>query len=291
MPSPGRHPSAQLVSAGPSGYLMDCGEGTQYRLRELRLGISKIKAICISHLHGDHYYGLFGLLDSMALTGRTDPLSLIAPGSLQDILLEMGRATQTPPAFPIHFVDTALQEPGAQVYSDDRVSIAVFPLNHGIHCCGFLFRGYQPLRNIRKEKLFPGLSYEAIRMLKEGKDVYDAEGNLVFPVSEYTTGPSSGRSYAYCSDTLYDAALPAYVRGVDLLYHEATFGEELAGKAQARGHSTALQAAAVARDSGAGRLLIGHISSRYSDIQPLLEEARSVFPNTDYAEEGATFVV
>lgn len=291
LPIQGRHPSAQLLSAGSAGYLIDCGEGTQFRLRDLRLGISKIRAICISHLHGDHYYGLFGLLDSMALTGRKAPLYLIAPESLRSILLEIGRSTQTPPSFPVHFIGTSLADTGLRVYADELISIETFPLDHGVHCTGFLFRTHQPARSMRKEKLFAGFPYEAIRTLKEGKDVYDANGRLLYPVSEYTTGPVPARTYAYCSDTVYSPSLAGYLKGVNLLYHEATFGSELEAKAHLRGHSTAVQAASMAAQAGAERLLIGHFSSRYADIYPLLEEARHVFPETHYAEEGATFQV
>lgn len=291
LPMKGRHPSAQLVSAESAGYLIDCGEGTQYILRDLKLGISKIRAICISHLHGDHYYGLFGLLDTMALTGRKTPLYLIAPENLRSILLEIGRATQTPPSFPVHFVGTSIADTGLNVYTDELISIETFPLDHGVHCTGFLFRTHRSERSMRKDKLFAGFPYEAIRMLKEGKDVYDARGRLLYPVSEYTTEPAPAKTYAYCSDTVYSPFLTGYLKGVSLLYHEATFGSELEAKAQARGHSTAAQAALMAAEAGAGRLLIGHFSSRYSDISPLLEEARSVFPETHYAEEGVTFQV
>ncbi len=291
MPIQGRHPSAQLLSAGSAGYLIDCGEGTQFRLRDLRLAISKIRAICISHLHGDHYYGLFGLLDTMALTGRKVPLYLIAPESLRSFLLEIGRSTQSPPSFPVHFIGTSLADPGLSVYADELISIETFPLDHGVHCTGFLFRTHQPARSMKKEKLSAGFPYEAIRTLKEGKDVYDASGRLLYQVSEYTTGPAPARTYAYCSDTVYSPLLAGYLKGVNLLYHEATFGSDLEAKAHLRGHSTAVQAASIAAEAGAERLLIGHFSSRYSDIYPLLEEARNVFPETHYAEEGVTFQV
>ncbi len=291
LPTQGRHPSAQLVSAESAGYLVDCGEGTQYLLRDLRLGIAKIRAICISHVHGDHYYGLFGLLDTMALTGRKVPLYLIGPENLRNILLEIGRSTLTPPSFPIHFIATSLADTGLSVYADEQISIETFPLDHGVHCTGFLFRTPRPARNMRKEKLFAGFPYEAIRMLKEGKDVYDDKGRLLYPVNEYTTGPAQGKTYAYCSDTAYSPSLSNYLKGVNLLYHEATFGADLEAKASARGHSTATQAALLAAEAGAERLLIGHFSSRYPEIFPLLEEARDVFPETYYAEEGTTFRV
>ena len=292
LPVPGRHPSAQLVAAGSAGYLVDCGEGTQYTLRDLKLGVAKIRAICISHLHGDHYYGLFGLLDTMALTGRKSPLYLIAPEALRGILLEIERSTQTPPSFPIHFVATSISDAGLNVYADEQVSIETFPLSHnGVHCTGFLFRTNRSERNIKKEKLFPGLTYEAIRSLKEGRDVYDGNGRILYRASDYTTAPAPARTYAYCSDTIYCPFLSGYLKGVNLLYHEATFGAELEDKAGFRGHSTAAQAATIAAQAGVGRLLIGHFSSRYAEVSPLLEEARSIFSETYYAEEGTTFQV
>ncbi|GAA4447728.1 ribonuclease Z [Ravibacter arvi] len=289
LPLPGFHPSSQLVAAEAANYLLDCGEGTQFRLRNLKLGFSRIRAICISHLHGDHYYGLFGLLDSMAMTGRTEPLHLVAPDELQSILVEFGRATQSPPAFPIYFSGT--REAPAIVYSDELVTIEAFPVEHRIHCTGFLVREQTRQRNMIKEKLSGKLSFDSIRQLKDGKDVLDPDGNVIFSVEEYTTQPAPPKKYAYCADTIYQPSLSAYLSGVDLMYHEATFANEMAVKAHERGHSTASQAAWLARDAAAGKLLIGHASSRYDDVRQLVAEAAAIFPNVEYAEEGRTFVV
>jgi ribonuclease Z len=292
LPLPGRSPSSQLVSTDSAGYLIDCGEGTQYKLRTIRRGISKIRAICISHLHGDHYYGVFGLLDTMAMSGRTEPLYLIAPQGLKSILIEKGRVTQAlPPPFPIHFVETQPTSESVLVYADKQITIESFSLDHGIHCTGFLIKTNQVPRSIHMERLGDDIPYEAIRMLKEGRNVFDKEGNLLYSVEEYTTSAPGEKSYAYCSDTGYLPSLSSSLKGVDLLYHEATFTEELVEKARQRGHSTARQAAMIARDSGVKRLLIGHLSSRYKEIQIVLEEARTVFPETEYAEEGKTFLV
>lgn len=289
LPVAGRHPSSQWVNVESTSYLVDCGEGTQFRLRELKLSASKLRAICISHLHGDHCYGLFGLLDSMSLTARRDPLYLVAPKALHNVLIEIGRATRKVPSFPIHFIATDPSKTGQKVYADEHVSIESFPLQHGIDCTGFSFRTQPAQRNVRKEKLFDGFPIEAIRRLKAGEDVHNPDGTVLFSVADYTTAPPAPKRYAYCSDTVYFPQLTDYLHGVDLLYHEATFAEELADKAHLRGHSTSGQAAAIARDSAAGKLLIGHFSSRYADTSQLVAEAREVFPNTQYAEEGATF--
>lgn len=270
---------------------MDCGEGTQFRLRDLKLGYSKVRVICISHLHGDHYYGLFGLLDSMALSGRKYQLYLIGPENLRNIIVEMGRANGYPPVYPIHFISTSEVKDRVQVYSDENLTIEAFPLEHGTPCTGFLFRTPPGLRNFRKDKVTQGIPYDVIRKLKKGEDVYDENGVLLYAADEYTYQTANPRTYAYCSDTVYLPDLPAKIRNVDMMYHEATFSEELVEKAAAWGHATARQAALIAREANAGKLLIGHYSSRYKDDEPLLGEARKVFPQTEYAREGETFYI
>lgn len=270
---------------------MDCGEGTQFRLRDLKFGFSKIKVICISHLHGDHYYGLFGLLDSMALSGRKEEIYILAPEGLRNLLVEFGRTTGMPPLFPIHFISTDGVIDRVQLYSDERISIEAFPLDHGIPCTGFLFRTFPGERKMKKEKLFEGMPYDAIRKLKAGVDVFDQHGQLLYGVEDYTLEASPPLTYAYCSDTVYLPSLATQIPHVDLLYHEATFGEEFADKAQLRGHATSRQAALIAKASNAKKLLIGHFSSRYTEIEPLLKEAREIFPNTEYAQEGETYYV
>jgi ribonuclease Z len=270
---------------------MDCGEGTQFRLRDLKLGASRVRAIFISHLHGDHYYGLFGLLDSMSLSGRQEPLYLVGPGALRAVCLEIGRATRKVVPFPVHFIDTDPVAIGKEVYADDLIRVESFRLQHGIDCTGYSFYAHPRPRNIRKEKLFEGFPLEALRALKRGEDVFNKEGILQFGVEEYTMPSAPAKRYAYCSDTIYSPDLVDYLAGVDLLYHEATFADDLAEKAHLRGHSTSKQAASIARDSGAKRLLIGHLSSRYKEVEEMVAEARAVFPMTDYAEEGATFSV
>lgn len=290
LPIPGRHPSSQLVAVESSAYLVDCGEGTQFRLRDLKISTSRIRAICISHLHGDHYYGLFGLLDSLSLIGRQEPLVLIGPENLRRLLIEVGRATQKSPTFDLKFVSTDPTAVGKVVYEDEHVSIESFAVAHGIDCTGFSFQTRQAQRNIRKEKLFDGFPIDAIRALKEGNDVFDEEGReVLFSVQEYTLPPAPVKRYAYCADTVFLPSLTTYLNGVDLLYHEATFAEELEEKAHLRGHSTTTQAARIALESAAKRLLIGHFSSRYEVVEPMVAEARTLFADTHYAEEGVTF--
>jgi len=288
MPLPGSHFSAQAVSAGSGYFLIDCGEGTQFRLRELQLGFSRLKGIAISHLHGDHYFGLFGLLNTLSMSGRREPLYLFGPPGLDSAITEILRHGRTVLPYPLRFTPTS-EQMGAEVFREENLCIETFPLQHRIHCTGFLFREKIQKRKVIRERLPEGILFDEIRSLKDGKDVYGADGTLKYSAAFHTQAVNRDCAYAYCSDTLYQPGLADYLQGVDLLYHEATFLDELATKATATGHSTARQAAMLARDSRAGRLLLGHLSSRYTTPEAIVEEARSVFPATSYAEESMVF--
>ena len=290
LPLPGRHPAAQII-ATPSGLiLMDCGEGTQFRMRELKVPFSKVKAICISHLHGDHYFGLLGLLNTYSLQGREDELCLIGPAGLDVILTEVLRQTESYFTYPLRFIPTQTDTPEL-VLEIDRLRIESFPLLHGVPTTGFKFVVAAEERKIKKELLSPEMSIEDIKHLKAGQDVYAASGEIKYAVEKYTYSPDAPKTYIYSSDTAYLPELATYFKGADLLYHEATFGAGLEERAMQTFHSTATQAATLARDSQVKRLLIGHLSSRYKDPQPILQEAQSIFAATEYAEEGDTFVV
>lgn len=288
LPARGRFPSAQLVNAHDRLFLVDCGEGTQERLRQNGVNMNRISTVLISHMHGDHYLGLMGLLSSMHLQGRTDPIAVHGPGILREVIdIQLG-ASQTYLRFPLHF-HTLPNDNGALVMSDDRVDVFALALKHRIPTVGFLFKE-QPLpRNIRKDKvdLIPHFARTAV---KAGEDLVTADG-VVIPNAELTSDPPKERSYAYCSDTAYEPALVAHLRGVDLLYHEATFNEALAARAKETMHSTARQAATIARDADVGALLLGHFSSRFKDERVLLDEALTVFPRVRLAQEGSTFDV
>ncbi|GAA4364776.1 ribonuclease Z [Hymenobacter saemangeumensis] len=284
-PTVGRHPTAQVLTVGAACYLIDCGEGTQWRMLEQRIRPQQLRAIFISHLHGDHYFGLFGLLGTMHLQGRTQPLCLIGPSGLDEVLIAQARASHMQLGFALEFtaVDT---EVAAPVYEDNYLSVSTLPMRHRIPCTGYLFAEKPRRANLIKEKLPAGLSPAQLAQLAQGQDLPADDTQPGLRHAEVSAPPPPPRSYAFCSDTLYTPALAELVRGADLLYHEATFLDELRERAAQTHHSTARQAAQLAADAGVKRLLLGHFSSRYKTLEPLLEEAGQVFPDVALALEG-----
>ncbi|MCU0341175.1 MAG: ribonuclease Z [Spirosomaceae bacterium] len=285
-----RHPSAQLITYDNDCFLVDCGEGTQFQMLAYRMRPSRLKAVFISHLHGDHYFGLIGLLSSLNLGGRTEDLRLFGPRGLDEILTLHFKLSQTPLQFLVHFQELSPDAP-ALIFDHPHFTVSTIPLDHRIPCTGFLFREKPRQRNLIKEKLSEDIPFEYLRLLKEGRDVYDESGHLLLGVAEYTLPAPPPRSYAYCSDTRYDERLVEYVRGVNLLYHEATFGDDLAHQATERFHATAREAGIIARKAQVQQLLIGHFSSRYKTFEMLLAQAQEAFSATAIAEEGTTFAV
>lgn len=286
-----RSPSAQWIQVEHQYWLMDCGEGTQFRLLEEGLKKSKLNGIIISHLHGDHYFGLFGLLTSMSLGNRQTPLTIIAPARLKamlDILLNQGGYTLS---FEINFIETDEVKSKVRIFEDDYFSIDAFPLEHRIHCCGFKFsfnKTFYHLKPAVLEELdIPVSQYKAIAA---GKDFTKENGTIV-KNETLTNKEVVHKSYAYCSDTRYFDLLSTYVQHVDLLYHESTFSEENMERALQTFHSTAMQAALVAKNAGVKNLIIGHFSARYTDLAFLLNEAQSVFETTAIAEESKVFEI
>jgi ribonuclease Z len=283
----GGHPSSQLLAVDNDYFLIDCGEGTQYRLLEQNIRVSRLKAIFISHLHGDHYFGLFGLLNSLSLSGRKDELFLYGPKGLGDLLTTLFRYSHTVLSYSLHFQSLDPDHPGI-ICSRPNVTVSTIPLQHRIPCTGFLFREIIKRRKLKKELLASDMTVEQIKLLKDGKDVFDQTGKLLYSYEEYTFQPEAPASYAYCSDTAFSNAVVPYLTEVDVLYHEATFLSDLEGLASKTLHSTALQAAEIAVKSGVKKLLIGHLSARYPDKEAALAEARSLFFATDFATEGTT---
>lgn len=288
LPARGRHPSAQVVNVREELYLVDCGEGTQERLRAGGFNFMRIGHVFISHLHGDHFFGFMGLLSTMHLNGRTKALQVHAPAALRDIVRLQLEASGTYLRFPLHFhaLDHAS---GAPIMSDKHVEVFALRLRHRIPTTGFLFREKPWPRPLRKETLHLVPHFQR-NALKAGEDLVMPDGT-VHPNALLTLDPPAPRSYAYCSDTAPAPELLPHLSGVDLLYHEATFTEALSARARDTMHSTAAQAAAMARDAGAGSLLLGHFSSRYKDERPLLSEALEVFPHVAAAQEGRTYPV
>jgi len=285
-----RNPTAQLLNCNERFYLIDCGEGTQQQLMRFGLKASKIDYIFISHLHGDHYFGLVGLLSSMHLNGRIKPLHLFCPPALQDILQLQFLHSETALRYPLVFHFTQDREPEVLLENSD-VTVESFLLNHRIPCTGFRFTEKKRLRRLQVDKLeaaqIPMTYYP---LLKRGLDV-ELPGGGWLRSQDYTSDSPRPKRYAYCSDTLMDESYFAAIQGCDTLYHEATFMQDMLERAQETHHSTAMQAAQAALKTGAKKLLIGHFSSRYKTLSPLLEEAQAVFPQTALATEGQTFQI
>ncbi len=287
-PLKGRHHSAQLVSINEHIYLIDCGEGTQYRLIEEKININKIEVIFISHLHGDHYYGLVGLISTMSLLGRKSSIQVFGPAGLNDIITLNFKISNTVLAFDL-FIHELNSLEKQNIYQDNYASFYTFPLKHGIQAFGYIAEEKPGLLKLVKEKV-SDLTVDEMVILKNGNNVVD-QGNIKFAVNNYTYPPEPARRYAYCSDTVYDENIVPYIEGADLLYHEATYLEEHKVKALRNNHATAGEAATMAQKANVKKLVIGHLSSRYEDFLAHLNEAKAIFENTVPAIEGKTITI
>ena len=287
-PVPERHQSAQVLSVRGRSFLIDCGEGVQGQLQRYRIPAMKIDSVFLSHIHGDHLFGLYPLLSTMGMLGRSTPLNIYAPDNFGPLLKFFLSYFGTGLSFEIRHVPLQMKEPEL-IYQTRSLEVHAFPLNHKIETFGFLFREKEPPFNVRKECIGGyGLSLTEIGTLKRGEDVVREDGTVI-PVATAAYKPFVPRSFAYCSDTAPVPELAGWVRGVSLLYHEATYTEEYAEQARQRHHSTAAQAARCALEAGAGRLLIGHYSSRIRGTAPFLAEAQAIFPDTVAVEDGDLF--
>jgi len=290
LPTSERYPSAHVLNVHERLYLIDCGEGTQMQLRRNKIHFGKINHIFISHIHGDHVFGLYGLLSTFSLMGRTTPLHLYAPAKYQGILLSHLSDFDIHLSYEINFVPLNGKNP-VEILDDKYLTVSAFPLEHRVQTFGFLFREKPRERNIIKESIekynIPGIRIPAI---KKGEDFITQAGEII-KNEEITIPPPEPLSYGYCSDTGYFSRLASFIRGVTLLYHEATFGESLNDLAKITGHSTTSDAARTAVEAGAGTLIIGHFSARYKDLTPLVDEARSIFPRTIPAIDGMSYDV
>ncbi len=285
LPTKHRFPTAHVLNVHERFFLVDCGEGTQMQLRKYGIRLSRLNHIFISHLHGDHLFGIYGLLSTLSLLGRTGDLHIHGVKQLEYVLNDHLKYFGGDFSYKVifHEVNPRKQE---LVYEDKGLTVHSIPLKHRIPCCGYLFREKTPQRSIHKwtiERYNLGLA-DIVR-IKNGEDYTLPDGEVI-PNSKLSFQPYEPRSYAFCSDTEYSEKVVEAVKGIDLLYHEATFAENLADVAKQTGHSTAAQAATVALQAGVKRLVIGHYSSRYTDEKVLLDEALKVFPNTELADEG-----
>lgn len=289
-PTASRNCSAAILRTEQTDVLIDCAEGTQRQLLQAGIGMGRVSHILITHLHGDHYFGLAPLLSSLAMQGRAAPLAIISPLHLRprlNALLELDKYG-LPYELTFHTIhpDGLLQLPDV-----GDLEVFAFPLQHRIETNGYLLREKAREANIRKDAIERyDLPWQAIKAIKAGGSHILPNGSVV-PHEELVTPASASRSYAHCSDTIYFPELADYVRGVDLLYHEATFLEDMAEDAVKKGHSTAKDAARTARDAGVGRLVMGHYSARYDDGFGHESEARAIFPNSDAAEDFWRFSV
>lgn len=258
------------------------------QLRKFSIPFHKIDKIFISHLHGDHYLGLMGLLFSMHLLKRESDLDLFGPRGLDEIITLQLKYSRSALNFKINFHAVSPELPYS-LFHDDTISIESIPLTHKIPCTGFIFKENPKPRRINKEKLPQDILLQHIVLLKQGRDVLNDDGTLLYRNEDLTFPPRPSHSYAYCSDTLYDERIVKQLAEVDLIYHEATFMNEHSDKAAETLHSTAQQAARIAKKSNAKKLLLGHFSARYKDLEPLLAEAQAEFQNTALAIEGEIF--
>ena len=290
LPTAKHSASSQIVELRGKTFMIDCGEGTQVQLRRAHVHFNKIIAVFISHLHGDHCFGLPGMISTLGLLGRTSPLHVYAPAEFEQIFnmqLDMF-CNRMDYKVVFHGVDTTVPD---VIYDDRSLTVTTVPLNHRTNCCGFIFREKPSLPHIRRDMTdFYGIPQCYLNNIKNGADWTMPDG-VVIPNSRLTAPADKPRAYAYCSDTKYIPTLHEHLKGVDMLYHEATYCEEDVQRAALYYHSTARQAAQVAKDACAGKLILGHFSARYDNEELLLKEARDVFPNSFLASEMKVFTV
>lgn len=286
-PAHNRYPSAQVVNHDHRLFLVDAGEGAQVQFLKFRQKFNRLDAIYISHLHGDHIMGLPGLISTLNMNERSEPLRIYAPAGIQEILEVILRHSDTRLRYPVEFLALEDVQPGGVISENREMVVRSLPLEHRVFTRGFLFQEKPRKRRLDYEKAQTlGVPVEYFRQVKQGLDITLDNGQLIL-ADDLLSDPVQPRSYAYCSDTQYTEALIPHLSDIDLLYHEATFTEEKMARAMETMHSTARQAGMIARAAKVKRLIIGHFSSRYKDLTPLLDEAREIFPDTDLALEGS----
>ena len=280
IPTVNSSPTAQFLEMEERAFLIDCGEGTQVQLRKAKARFSKINHIFISHLHGDHCFGLPGLIASFRLLGRETPLHIYAPKGIKEMLETIFRITETHKGFELIYHELESKK-SVRIFEDNRLEVFTIPLNHRIYCNGYLFREKPKERHLNMQEIskYPEIETCDYHNLKLGKDFILSDG-YVLKNEVLTTEPSKSVSYAFCSDTRYHESILPIIENVDVLYHEATFLHELKDMADYTGHTTAMEAARIARKANVGKLILGHFSNRYHDLNVFTDEAREVFANT-----------
>ena len=287
VPTGKRNPTSQYVECNDRHILIDCGEGTQMQLRKFKVKMQRIQAIFISHLHGDHFFGLIGLLSTYNLLGRKTPLTIYGPPGLEEVIRLQFIVSDSYFDYELNFVETQDKEKQL-IFEDDTLRVFSFPLKHRVPCTGFLFEEKERKLNVEKWAILEfKLQPSEILLLKKGIDV--ERENEIIPFRKVTSPSAPVRRYAYCSDTAYDERIVPNILNSDLVYHETTFLQEDTERAKKTFHSTTIEAATIAKLANAKKLVVGHYSSRYSDDELFKTEAMTVFPNTDIANEGVVF--
>lgn len=290
LPTLKHNASSQLIEMRGKCFMVDCGEGAQMQFRRSHIHFSKLNAIFISHMHGDHCFGLMGLLSTLGMLGRTSKLRIYAPKDYELLFKQQVEFFMQTMEYEMEMIpiDTEKQQ---VIYEDHSLTVETVPLQHRVPCCGFIFREKPTLPHIRRDMIdYYGIPVSQINNIKNGADWTNEDGDVI-PNARLVQPADSPRSYAYCSDTRFMPALKEQVKGVTVLYHESTYTSEQEDRAKIYYHSTARQAATVAAGAGVGTLLLGHYSARYNDEQVLLEEAKAVFPNSILTQEGMVFDV
>lgn len=290
LPTSERYPTAQVLNVLGRLFLIDCGEGAQIQIRRQKIGFAKIKHIFISHLHGDHYYGLIGLISTMNLLGIKTDLHIYSPSELKTLIQPQLDFIRGDMKVNLIFHPLNFKKP-QKIYADKRVEVFSFPVKHSIPTCGFFFKEIEKQANIRKEAIAQyNIPIAKIKEIKTGAD-FTTENGETIANHKLTTPPPRPRSYAFCTDTAFHPPIVETIKNVDLLYHEATFLEEMRDFAKKTNHSTTVDAANMANMVNAKKLLIGHFSARVNDAKRYEKEAKTIFENTEAVREGKTYKV
>ncbi|MDX2191126.1 MAG: ribonuclease Z [Bacteroidota bacterium] len=284
----GRYQTSMLLEHNQQLYLLDCGEGIQMQMLKYEVKFARLNHIFISHLHGDHYLGLIGLLSTLQSWGRKKDLYLYGPAGLKEILSLQLKYQNTSLDYQIHLTETN-PDTKTVIIDNDTLSVTTLPLQHRLPTTGFIFKEKEGPRKLIKGKIPVGIKVSHLHQLKLGNDVFDEGGNLLYKNEDYTTAPDKTASFAYVTDTIYDPSIVPHLQGVEMMFHETTFLDELQGRALQTYHSTTKQAANIAKEAGVKKLLIGHFSARYKDLSAFETEAREIFKETFLAKEGEVF--
>ncbi len=288
VPAFNRHPTSQVVTQDGNNYLVDCGEGTQIQMIKYKIRRGRISHIFISHLHGDHYFGLIGLLNTFSLLSHKQELHIYGPSPLQKIIEIQLKVADTVLSYPVHFHTLVRPE---VLINTDKIKISCFLTNHRIECYGFVFEEKQGKRKLLIDKIKKlNIPVSFYGSLQSGLDYITPRG-LAIKNDTVTTSPERGKKYAFCADTKYDESIIASIYNADMIYHEATYLDNMREKANERFHCTTRQAAEIAKKAMINKLIIGHFSSKYSTLELFLKEAQEVFPKTELAIEGNTYEI